>query len=360
MVSIDREGRRRAWTMGEVAEGAARAAGALAARGVGRGDVVLTLLGNRPEWVLTMVACFRLGAVVLPCTEQLRAADLRHRLAVAAPRLVVCDERNAAELGAAGPGCDVLLVPGRELTAAAPVAAGRARAGRPLPDHLHLRHLRDPQGRAARAALPARAGASGRALAGCPARRAGVVHGGHGLVEVGPQRVHRAVAVRRRRAAARRPLRPRRAPRARRARAGRRPVHGPDGVPRHRRPRRPVPAAGAARPPRGGRGARPGGAGRLARGHGAVDPRRLRPDGDRPPRRDAAGPAAAPRLHGPSAPGREPGRGRRRARARPRHGSDVLPPLPRRAPAHRGRGAPATASARTRTASSTSRGAGTT
>jgi acetyl-CoA synthetase len=121
MVAIDRAGRRRAWTMGEVDEASARAAGALAARGAGRGDVVLTLLGNRPEWVLTMAACFRLGAVALPCTEQLRAADLRHRLAVAEPRLVVCDERNAGELAAAGPGCDVLLVPGPELTAGEPV-----------------------------------------------------------------------------------------------------------------------------------------------------------------------------------------------------------------------------------------------
>ena len=55
-------------------------AGTLARRGVGRGDVVMTLIGNRPEWVLAMIACFRLGAVVLPCTEQLRAKDLRLRL----------------------------------------------------------------------------------------------------------------------------------------------------------------------------------------------------------------------------------------------------------------------------------------
>ena len=62
--------------------------------GSSRGDVVLTLVGNRPEWVLTMVACFRLGLVVLPCNEQLRAKDLELRLRVAQPRLVVCDERN--------------------------------------------------------------------------------------------------------------------------------------------------------------------------------------------------------------------------------------------------------------------------
>ncbi len=101
LVELARDGTRREWNFGEVAERSARLAGALARRGVGRGDVVMTLIGNRPEWVLTMLACFRLGAVVLPCTEQLRAKDLRLRLAVARPRLVVADERNRGELEAA-------------------------------------------------------------------------------------------------------------------------------------------------------------------------------------------------------------------------------------------------------------------
>jgi acyl-coenzyme A synthetase/AMP-(fatty) acid ligase len=119
LVALARDGARTEWSFGEIAEASARAAGALAARGVGRGDVVMTLVGNRPEWVLAMLACFRLGAVALPCTEQLRAADLRARLAVARPRLIVCDERNAGVLGEAAPDADVLLVPGPELTAAA-------------------------------------------------------------------------------------------------------------------------------------------------------------------------------------------------------------------------------------------------
>src|SRR3954468_14503050 len=89
LVELARDGARREWTFGEVAEASARAAGTLAARGVGRGDVVMTLIGNRPEWVLTMVACFRLGAVALPCTEQLRPKDLALRLAAARPALVV-------------------------------------------------------------------------------------------------------------------------------------------------------------------------------------------------------------------------------------------------------------------------------
>jgi acetyl-CoA synthetase len=62
--------------------------------------------------------------VVLPCNEQLRAKDLRLRLVSARPRLIVADERNAAELSAAEPACEVVLIPdealfGHEAAAAA-------------------------------------------------------------------------------------------------------------------------------------------------------------------------------------------------------------------------------------------------
>jgi acyl-coenzyme A synthetase/AMP-(fatty) acid ligase len=118
LVALDREGERREWSFGEVATASGALAGTLAAHGVRRGDVVMTLIGNRPEWVLTMVACFRLGAVALPCTEQLRSSDLRLRLDVARPAAIVCDERNRAELDAAGPDCPVLTIPDAALLAA--------------------------------------------------------------------------------------------------------------------------------------------------------------------------------------------------------------------------------------------------
>lgn len=110
LVELSREGKRREWSFGEVEAGGALMADALRARAVGRGDVVMTLIGNRPEWVLTMLACFRIGAVVLPCTEQLRAKDLRLRLEVAKPELIVADERNVEQLEAARPDCEVLWV----------------------------------------------------------------------------------------------------------------------------------------------------------------------------------------------------------------------------------------------------------
>ncbi len=115
LVELTREGERREWTFGEVEQRTAAMARALQTVGVGRGDVVLTLIGNRPEWVVTMMACFRIGAVVLPCTEQSRAKDLRLRLAVARPTLIVADERNRAELEAAAPDCSVVWVPDESL-----------------------------------------------------------------------------------------------------------------------------------------------------------------------------------------------------------------------------------------------------
>ncbi len=123
LVELRRDGSRREWSFGEVSAGAARIAGTLSALGVERGETVLTLIGNRPQWVLTMVACFRLGAVALPCSEQLRSGDLRHRLAVAAPAAIVADARNAAELAAAEPGCPVLWCEDAALLAGPPAPA---------------------------------------------------------------------------------------------------------------------------------------------------------------------------------------------------------------------------------------------
>ncbi len=120
LVELARNGARREWRFGEVADRSARLAGTLAAHGVGRGDVVMTLIGNRPEWVLAMVACFRLGAVVLPCTEQLRTGDLRLRLEAARPRVVLADERDLGALSEASPDCTVLTIPDESLFAASP------------------------------------------------------------------------------------------------------------------------------------------------------------------------------------------------------------------------------------------------
>lgn len=98
LVAIDRDGGRRLWHFGELIARSAGLAGALAARGVRRGDAVMTLIGSRAEWVLAMLACFRIGAVAMPCSTQLRRGDLAQRIAAADPRLALADEAYAGEL----------------------------------------------------------------------------------------------------------------------------------------------------------------------------------------------------------------------------------------------------------------------
>jgi len=111
LVTLERDGARREWTFGQLVD----ASGALAARledaGAGRGSVVLLLLGSRVEYVLAMLACLRIGAAAMPCSEQLRAKDVALRVRRARPAAVVCDVRNRSVLDAANVTCPVLFVP---------------------------------------------------------------------------------------------------------------------------------------------------------------------------------------------------------------------------------------------------------
>jgi acyl-coenzyme A synthetase/AMP-(fatty) acid ligase len=125
LVELARDGTRREWSFGAVAQAARALAARLHDLGARRGDTVLTLVGNQPGWVAAMVACFRQGYVVLPCNEQLRAKDLALRLAACPPAAVVCDGRNESVLRDAGWTGPTIWVPdvGSRPVAAPPPAA---------------------------------------------------------------------------------------------------------------------------------------------------------------------------------------------------------------------------------------------
>jgi hypothetical protein len=153
-------------------ERSARLAGALRRAGVGRGDVVMTLIGNRPEWVLSMSRAFASARSCCPAPSSCAPRTC----ACAWPSRARADHRRRAQpRRARGGGC------GRNLRRAArarrdacsPPSRRPRRAGgdRPLPDHLHERHRRRAEGGGARPALPLRPAPAGRALAG-RARRA--------------------------------------------------------------------------------------------------------------------------------------------------------------------------------------------
>ena len=73
-------------------------AGSLAALGVRAGDRVLGLIGNRAEAIGMLFAVVKLGAIWVPLNTGLRAAFLQHQLHNAEPRVVVVEDRLAANL----------------------------------------------------------------------------------------------------------------------------------------------------------------------------------------------------------------------------------------------------------------------
>ncbi len=98
LIEVSAEGELRVHHFGELYARSAGLSGAFAARGVKRGDVVMTLVGSRVEWVLALLACWRMGAVALPCNPQLRRKDLALRAAAADPKLAVGEARYLGEL----------------------------------------------------------------------------------------------------------------------------------------------------------------------------------------------------------------------------------------------------------------------
>src|SRR3954447_1933595 len=95
LVALTHDGSRHVWTFGEIAHVSSRFAGALRERGVQKGDVVLTFMGNTPELVFTLTACWRIGAVAMPCNTQLTRHDLERRIELIGPKLCVVDTPRA-------------------------------------------------------------------------------------------------------------------------------------------------------------------------------------------------------------------------------------------------------------------------
>ncbi len=80
-----------------------RAAAMLAGRGLGRGDRVAFLAGNRPKLAVALLAALRLGAVAVPVNLAYRPRELAHLLGDARPRLLVADAARLATIEEVSP-----------------------------------------------------------------------------------------------------------------------------------------------------------------------------------------------------------------------------------------------------------------
>ncbi|MGM0586475.1 MAG: AMP-binding protein [Pseudomonadota bacterium] len=88
----------RDWRYGELDRASARLANALAARGLTRGERVGLLLPQTQEALLTHLACYRLGAIVVPLFTLFGEDGLRYRLADSGAAMVVTDADNLPKI----------------------------------------------------------------------------------------------------------------------------------------------------------------------------------------------------------------------------------------------------------------------
>ena len=112
-----------AYSRGDVLGGALRTAGELQAAGIGPGDRVAIMAGNRIEFVWHLFACAHIGAILVPVNTALRGDLLRHILTLTEPALAFAATEFLPQLRAVDVVADGTL-PVRELPAQAPASPG--------------------------------------------------------------------------------------------------------------------------------------------------------------------------------------------------------------------------------------------
>ena len=99
LVWENEEGDEARYSFWDVAERSRRFANVLRELGIGRGDPVMIMLPRIPQWQIAFLGALRLGALVIPCTAQLRAKDIAYRANHSEAKAIVttADNREAVE-----------------------------------------------------------------------------------------------------------------------------------------------------------------------------------------------------------------------------------------------------------------------
>jgi len=98
------------YTFWDLAQKSRRFANALRGLGVGRGDPVMIMLRRVPEWQIAFLGALRLGALVIPCTSQLRAKDIAYRANHSEAKAIVTTADNRDLIESVGAECPTLRV----------------------------------------------------------------------------------------------------------------------------------------------------------------------------------------------------------------------------------------------------------
>ena len=123
------------WTFQDAANAAARRAGALAAAGIGPGDRVALLLGNRIELMELVLACGWMGAIAVPINTAAMGPQIAYYLRNSGAKLLVIEDGLRSRLDQAemkGAGLEQVWSVESLRPPGAPIPAAPVKAGDPL------------------------------------------------------------------------------------------------------------------------------------------------------------------------------------------------------------------------------------
>ena len=89
LVWIDDNGEEKTFSFNEISLESKRAAYWLSSKGIKKGDTVMLILRRRYEWWILMPALHRIGAIVIPATDQLLQSDIEYRTNAADVKMII-------------------------------------------------------------------------------------------------------------------------------------------------------------------------------------------------------------------------------------------------------------------------------
>lgn len=106
------ETRHAAWTYREVTAASHRSAHLLLSRGIQAGSRIAVMSHNVPEFIVAMIAVWRLGAILVPVNHKLAAAECRYIFDHCDAALILVSDGLQAVAAGAGHGAPILLLDG--------------------------------------------------------------------------------------------------------------------------------------------------------------------------------------------------------------------------------------------------------
>lgn len=98
LIAVDEKGERvRKYQFSDLKTLSNKLANVLMSLGLKRGDRVIVMLRNIPEWYVVMVGMIKLGVIPIPTTTQCTSGDLKYRINRAKADMVITDSANAGK-----------------------------------------------------------------------------------------------------------------------------------------------------------------------------------------------------------------------------------------------------------------------